>query len=217
MDATKRLTPMRPPVWTLLVCAGAAVIYWSPTLRPLLIFDRIAIARGELWRLVTGNLVHFSAAHLCFDLAALFIAGVIIETRGYRRFPVLCLTSAACIGIVLYYTEPAMYYYAGLSGVSMAAVAYLCLRGLTEKGVWHRLCAMALAVVTVKLGIELVFGKFLLRETGVQEFIPVPLSHLAGVMTALLFFVVERLSGAGPSSASRGDGSYEADRSPEHP
>jgi hypothetical protein len=32
-------------------------------------------------------------------------------------------------------------------------------------------------------------------ETGVQEFIPVPLSHLAGVMTALFFFVLERNTG----------------------
>lgn len=197
MDAAMRLTAMRPPVWTLLMCAGAVLIYGLPSLRPLLIYDRSAIAHGELWRLVTGNLVHLSLAHLCFNLVAFFIAGAIIEVRGYSRFPVLCLTAATFIGIILYCVEPAMYYYAGLSGVAMAAVAYLCLHGLTEKGVWCWLCAAALAGVTAKLGLELAFGKSLLSEVGAQEFVPMPLSHLVGTITALLLFVLMRFSESG--------------------
>jgi rhomboid family GlyGly-CTERM serine protease len=197
MDAETRLTAMRPPLWTLLICAGAALIFGLPALRPLLIYDRAAIAHGELWRLVTGNLVHLSPAHLCFDLAAFFIAGAIIEVRGYSRFPVLCLTAATFIGIVLYCVEPAMYYYAGLSGVAMAAVAYLCLHGLTEKGAWRWLCAAALVGVTVKLWFELAFGKSLLSEVGAQEFVPMPLSHLVGTITALLLFVLVHFSDAG--------------------
>lgn len=194
MDSATRLTAMRPPLWTLLICAGAALVFVLPALGTLLIYDRSAIAHGELWRLVTGNLVHLSPAHLCFDLIAFFIAGAINEVRGYRRFPILCLTSAAFIGIVLYWAEPAMYYYAGLSGVAMAAVTYLCLNGLTEKGAWHWLCAAVLAGVTAKLGLELAFEKSLLLEVGAQEFFPVPLSHLVGTITALLLFVVVRFS-----------------------
>jgi rhomboid family GlyGly-CTERM serine protease len=196
MDAATRLT-MRPPSWTLLICAGAALIFASPALGALLIYDRAGIAHGELWRLATGNLVHFSPAHLCFDLTAFFIAGAIIEVRGYRRFPVLCLAAATLIGIVLYFAEPAMYYYGGLSGVAMAAVTYLCLHGLTEKGAWHWLCAAVLAGVTAKLGFELAFGKSLLGEAGAQEFFPAPLSHLVGTITALLLFVFVRFPDTG--------------------
>jgi len=168
MDATTRLTGMRPPLWTLLICAGAALIFGLPALRPILIYDRSAIAHGELWRLVTGNLVHLSTAHLGCDLAAFFIAGAIIEVRGYRGFPVMCLTAGTFIGIVLYCAEPAMYYFAGLSGVAMAAVTFLCLHGLTEKGAWHWLCAAVLAGVTAKVGLELTFGKSLLSAVVAQ-------------------------------------------------
>ncbi len=199
MDEATHLTARRQPLWTLLICAGAALIFSLPSLPPLFIYDHAAIAHGELWRLVTGNLVHLSPAHLGYDLAAFFIAGAIIEVRGYRLFPALCLSAATLIGVVLYFAEPAMYYYAGLSGVATAAVTYLCLHELTEKEAWRWLCAAVLAVVLAKVGFELAFGKSLLLA-GAQGFVPAPLSHLAGATTALLLFVLERFPALGNQS-----------------
>lgn len=188
MDAEAYLTTTRLPVFTLTICLVSVCIFSVPELRAFLIYDRAAITHGELWRLVTGNLTHLSNMQLCLDLSAFFVAGMIIEIRGYRHFPLLCLLAAALIGIVLYYMKPAMYYYAGLSGVVSAAVTYLCLYGLKEKGTWRWLCAVVLTGMTAKIGMELFFDKSLMSEIGTKQFVPVPFSHLVGSVTALLLY-----------------------------
>jgi rhomboid family GlyGly-CTERM serine protease len=194
MDTETRLTAVRFPVWTLIISACVVFIYGMPVLGTFLIYDRAAIAQGEFWRLVTGNFVHLSNTHLTFNLAAFLIAGTIIETRGYRFFPLLCLSAALLIGIIIFEVEPAMCFYAGLSGIVTAAVTYLCLHGLTEKGMWRWLCAVMLAGVTAKIGIELMFGKSFLLTVSTEGFVPAPLSHLIGSVTAILLFALMRLS-----------------------
>lgn len=190
MDAQTHLTAARFPVWTLVICAGALFVFIVPGLGTLLIYDRVAIAHGELWRLATGNLVHLSTAHLAYDLGAFMIAGTIIEIRGYRYFPLLCLSAAMLIGVAIFVFEHALHLYGGLSGIVTAAVTYLCLHGLTEKGTWRWLCAAMLAGLTAKTGIELALGKSLLLAVSTETFVPVPLSHLIGVVTAILLFAL---------------------------
>jgi rhomboid family GlyGly-CTERM serine protease len=194
VEAAARLTAVRLPLWTLAICAGAVLVFLSPFLESVLIYDRGAIAHGELWRLVTGNLVHYSAAHLGYDLLALLVAGTMIETSGYRHYPILCLAAAVFIGMVLYWAEPTMFYYAGLSGVATAAIVYLCLHGLSEKGAWRWVCAAALLGLGIKMGIEFTFNESLLFSAGSSEFLPVPLSHLVGAGVALFLFVLSRSS-----------------------
>ncbi len=181
------------PAWTLAICAAALLVYALPDLSTLLIYDRVAIARGELWRLLTGNLVHLSVAHLAYDLAAFLIAGTIIEQRGDRHFPLLCLFSAALIGVAVYLFKPALRFYGGLSGVVSAAVGYLCLQGMTEKGPWRWLCAAMLTGLATKLWFELMLGKSLLLAVSNEAFVPVPLSHLAGAVAAVILFALVSL------------------------
>ncbi len=194
MDVQAHLTAARFPFSTLSICAGAILIIIVPESGTLMIYDRTAISHGELWRLVTGNMVHLSTTHAAYNLLAFLIAGTIIEIRGYRFFLTLCLSSAMLIGIILFLVEPAIYFYAGLSGVVTAAITYLCLHGLTEKGSWHWLCAAMLAGVSTKIGVELMLGKSFLLAVSTEEFAPVPLSHLIGAVTAILLFVSMRLS-----------------------
>ncbi len=194
MDAQAHLIAARFPYRTLAISAGALLVFILPGLGSLLIYDRAAIIHGELWRLVTGNLVHLSTSHLAYDLAAFLIVGTIIEIRGYRFFPMLCLSAATFIGIILFWVEPEMFFYAGLSGVVTAAVTYLCLQGLTEKGSWRWLCAAMLASLAFKFWVELAFGKFLLLAVSTEDFVPVPLSHLIGSVTAITLFVLMHLS-----------------------
>jgi len=200
VDAAARLTATRFPVWTLAICTSAVLVFGSAAIQAMLIYDRNAIADGELWRFITGNITHFSTTHLDYDVVAFLIVGTIIEVRGYRYFSTLCLSAATLIGIVLYFAEPTMRYYAGLSGVATAAVAYLCLHGLTEKGTWRWLCVAVLVGLSAKIAIELAFGKSWLLETGMQEFVPVPLSHFVGASAALLLFALVRLSESGRST-----------------
>ena len=195
MDAQAQLTPTRLPVWTLAISAGALLAFFVPGLDTLLIYDRAAIiAHGELWRLVTGNLVHLSTTHLASDLAAFLISGMIIEIRCYRYFTMLCLSAAMLIGVAIFCFAPELHYYGGLSGVVTAAVTYLCLHGITEKGTWRWLCAAVMAGLAVKFWIEIALANSLLLAVSTEAFVPVPLSHLIGAVAALLVFVLKRLS-----------------------
>jgi rhomboid family GlyGly-CTERM serine protease len=47
----------------------------------LLSYDRTAIARGAVWRLLTTHLVHVGAAHALGDLVALTLAGALFAAR----------------------------------------------------------------------------------------------------------------------------------------
>ncbi len=207
MAAQALLSTARLPVRTLAICAVALLVHFLPWLGQLLIYDRSAIAHGELWRLLTGNLVHLSGAHLALDMAAFLIAGAIIEQRGYRHFTTLCVSAAALIGVAIYLFEPTLQFYGGLSGVVTAAVAYLCLQGMTEHGSWRWLCAAMLAGLSAKLWIELVWGKSLLLVVGSGNFVPVPLSHLTGAAVAVFLFALLHLPGnLVPSNAARNVG-----------
>jgi membrane associated rhomboid family serine protease len=64
----------------------------------LLLLDKVAVANGELWRLLTIVLVHDPTflLHLLFNMYALYIVGPIVEQLyGARRFALFYLLAAA--------------------------------------------------------------------------------------------------------------------------
>ena len=184
------------PALTLLLCGAAVVVFSAPILSGALIYDRVAITQGEWWRLVTGNLVHYSAAHLVYDLLAFSITGTLIEQQHRPHLGLLVLLAASLIGAVLWFVHPELRYYGGLSGVATAAVVYLCLGGLNVRGAWRWVCIAALAALALKMGYESVTGESLTGQGGLQQsFIPVPYAHVAGALGALLlcgFFALAR-------------------------
>ncbi len=182
------------PVRTLLLCGGALLVYLIPGWAQLFVFDRAAIASGEVWRLATGNWVHFSGAHLLYDVTALGVAGWIIETRGYRHLVALCLASALAIGIVVFFAEPEIRFYAGLSGVAISAIFYFLLHGLIERPPWRWMCLGVLIVMLGKIGIELVVGQSIILGSYERSFALVPSSHVTGALIGMLSFLWTRTS-----------------------
>jgi rhomboid family GlyGly-CTERM serine protease len=189
VDAAARLNPARLPAGTLLICAIACAVYSAPPLQALLIYDRAAIGDGELWRLVTGNLVHHSASHFAYDVVPLLIAGLLIEIQRHRHFIALCLLSGALIGLALYLGKPEVIEFGGLSGIVTAAVTFLCLHGLDKTGAWRWLCLVVLIILAAKIGAETAFGSSFVLGAGPQNFVPVPESHVIGAATALVLFL----------------------------
>jgi rhomboid family GlyGly-CTERM serine protease len=189
VDAAARLNPARLPVWTLLICAVAGAVYCAPPLQALLVYDRAAIGNGELWRLVTGNLVHHSASHFAYDVVPLLIAGTLIQIQRLRHFAALCVVASALIGAALYIGKPEIVVFGGLSGIVTAAAVFLCLHGLYVSGFWRWLCLVALACLAAKIGAEMGLGSSLLFGAEPQNFVPVPESHVVGAATALLLFL----------------------------
>jgi rhomboid family GlyGly-CTERM serine protease len=178
------------PIWTLAICAVAAVVFGAPQLEAALVYNREAIGQGELWRLVTGNLVHLSGGHLVRDLIAFSIAGALIENGCDRHFPLLCLASGVLIGAVLYLVEPHLLVYGGMSGIVTAAVTYLCLNGFGERGAYRWLCLGVLLCLATKTGVEMGGRASFFAATLPNEFVVVPASHAVGAATAVLVFAL---------------------------
>jgi rhomboid family GlyGly-CTERM serine protease len=177
------------PFWTLGICAAALAVFSAPQLEALLVYNRSAIEEGELWRLLTGNLVHLSPAHLMRDLIPLFLAGSLLESARGRDFPVLCLLSGTIVGAALYLTEPSLLVYGGMSGIVTAVVVYLCLNGLADdRAAYRALCVAALILVGAKILLETAFG----ASIGPEGLIVVPLSHAVGAATAAVLFALDR-------------------------
>jgi rhomboid family GlyGly-CTERM serine protease len=172
-------------------------------LQKLLIYDRAAIGDGEVWRLLTGNLVHYSGQHLAYNMVPLLIAGALIEIQRHGYFLVLCVAAGTLIGAALYAGKPEIVIFAGLSGIVTAAVTYLCLHGLGKRGAWRWLCLAVLICLALKIGVELALGSSFLFVVE-RDFVVVPESHAVGVVTALLMFLRDTHTGR---SGSRRSGS----------
>lgn len=135
----------------------------------------------------SGHLVHFSPQHVFYDLIGFGIAGIIIEYRGYPHFGLLCGLMAGFISAALLGFEPNLRFYGGLSGLATGATVYLTLWGLQEPPPWRMACQIMLIILAGKLMWELWREQTIFIESA--PFVPVPLSHWVGSITAVgLFF-----------------------------
>lgn len=118
-----------PPWFYLAVLALALVIQLFPAWRGALIYERDALAAGELWRAWTGHLVHFGWPHFGADSALLLIIGWTIGREFPRASWLGLLLLPPFISAAVYWTDPAMQRYAGLSAVNLGLLLLLAARG----------------------------------------------------------------------------------------
>jgi membrane associated rhomboid family serine protease len=93
----------------------AAILEPGTTIADLFILDHGAVARGELWRLVTVTLLHapgpaeapWLSLHLFFNMYALYLIGPIVEaTWGTRMFALFYVLTAAAASTASFLFSP---------------------------------------------------------------------------------------------------------------
>lgn len=121
----RRLIP-----WVFLVLAGLAfVVQLRPEWRADLIYDRTLISHGEVWRLWTGHWVHFGWPHFIADTGLFVILGWMLERR-FRRVALTALVLMPLfISLVIFFFDPQMERYAGLSALNLGLLLFLALQG----------------------------------------------------------------------------------------
>lgn len=138
----------------------------------------------EIWRLVTGHLIHVSWSHLALNLVALLLLWFLFEgafhATSWVALTCICMVT---INIGLIGFSPDVTWYAGLSGI---------LHGLVVAGAivnWQRfghLSAALLLGILVKLLIEQYAGV----SSGLEQFIGARVivdSHLYGALGGFCF------------------------------
>lgn len=173
----------------------------QPALAPTLLYERLALMRGEYWRFWTGHFVHFGSSHLYWNLAIFAVASIWSERLAPGRTRLLLVVAPGLIGLALYGLEPALTTYGGLSGVATAMLVFLAYTQLarlaaapagtqknepsapsptSDRWFWRAV----LALILLKVGAE-----FALQQPFFARFAPagiraVPLAHLIGVLVA---------------------------------
>lgn len=184
------MSPRRFPWLTLSLLAVAAALAALPA--TLLEYDRAAVAGGEVWRLATGQLVHWTLRMALFDLGAILLLGVLLEVGEERRGLALALGIALPLcAFVVHGIQPHLDRYRGSSGLASAVFGLVVMLGAAEKGWLPRLLMLAaFAGLVLKLSFEtrtsgLMFGGAL--PAGVAA---APIVHLAGFAAGVAAFLL---------------------------
>ncbi len=198
-----------PTPWLAFVIPFLALIaYEAPGLASLLELDRAAVRSGELWRLFTGHLAHYSLDHLLFDVLAFFSLGLACERAAPAKTRwTLVLAAVVIPGAVLLFLRD-LERYRGLSGLDAALFALLVTRTLS-KASWKTKAGTGVMVAGVlfvaKLAFEFTTNQAFFLDSAMSGFTPVPLAHLLGALcgVSVALFPADRSAQASAISRSR--------------
>ena len=165
--------------------ALSALATFSPAFHAWCVLDRDALATGEVWRLWTGHLAHFSASHLVVDALVFALLVGALRRAGECALGRVLFLGGAALSVSLLVCDSSLARYGGLSGLNALLLGRLVLRWL-QAGGRQRVLGLALLVVAV--------GKFALDSIGLGgpsvEFdsvavVPSHLSHWLGLFWGL--------------------------------
>lgn len=165
------------------LAAGCLILL--PTASWQLVWDRSRILEGQWWRVITGQLVHFSPSHLLWNLAVLLPAGIWSERLEPVRARLLYLVGSLVIGFALLAFEPHLLRYGGLSGLAAAMLAFLALAQLRTETADRWFWRLVLALLALKIVAEVILASPLLAHIPDPAVRSVPLAHLGGIVAAL--------------------------------
>ena len=178
----------RFPCASLLLGALAAVVYAFPALADGLQYDRAAVLKGELWRIVTCHWTHWSLDHLLWDLAVFVGLGAACEQMNRSRYLAGLTLSAILIPLTVLVLLPGIETYRGLSGLDSTLFALLVIFNLDKR--------LSLGVgffvgFLLKTAYELATGGTVF-VSGSPDIVSVPLAHAVGAAIGILMVLDRR-------------------------
>lgn len=165
--------------------AGVVLVIAIAGVEPHLQLDRGAILNGQVWRVLTGHLTHWSGDHLLWDLLMFVILGAVAERMDRRRLWLCLGTGAIAISGVFWVMHSHLETYRGLSGLDSALfvlVAICLLNGAKVRGDAgvQRMMMAALLLFVGKIGVEIIGGDSIFVSQSDGGFVTLPLAHATG-------------------------------------
>ena len=158
------------------------------TVRVALRYDSVAIAGGEWWRLLTGNLVHLGWWHLFLNEVGLLVLVLLCpESLSWSVWVRRLVLLGLGMSLGLYWFVPGAHWYVGMSGV----IHGLFLLGLGRQVLRDRdlIAAGCIAYLVGKIAWEMVSGVPVSDEQAIGGKVLVE-SHLYGTLSALLYGLI---------------------------
>ena len=153
-------------------------------------FNRTLIAHHELWRLISGGLVHANFSHLLLNILGLFCLLVLYDNQiSVHTWCVTSLAFVTIINCVLYLFLPSTEFYFGFSAALHGLFVWYSIIEWREKRIWFPL--VVLLVLIGKLSMDT-----MLTDSLSSQIIGMRVhwqSHWIGaVLGALLSFIYKR-------------------------
>ncbi|HEX6862242.1 MAG TPA: rhomboid family intramembrane serine protease [Thermoanaerobaculia bacterium] len=136
---------------------------------------------GEAWRLLAGQMVHWTPRMALFDLGMLLGLGAWLELRGDRRLAAVSLALGAVLTAVAVHLSPDLFFYRGSSGMASALFVLAAIRIADSPDPWTRALSLAaVALFLAKAAFESLSGQTLFAGPLPDGVRVVPLVHLLG-------------------------------------
>ncbi len=177
--------------WRRIPCASvffsliAVLFYLIPGSLKLFEYNKLAIGNGQIWRLITCHFTHFTTSHFFWDLITFFCLALFCELQGFRRFISTTIISAILISVSLWFLDPTLMYYRGLSGLCSALYilfALIYLSNAKENLGGQTIAYMFILFFIVKTLYEISITSTVFVSTLGAGVVPIPLSHLVGAL-----------------------------------
>ncbi len=148
-----------------------------------LMYHQDAIANGEVWRIITGHLVHTNGWHLLLNLASLSLIGWLFSQHLSIRYWISIFTlSALMISLAYFLFAPQFQYYVGLSAVLYAVIIVGSLLDLKQQPF---IATLILVVVTTRVIWQQLYGSVDDLAELIGDRVAVE-SHLFGIITGYI-------------------------------
>ncbi len=90
-----------------------ALQFWQPQL----LYIRESVSDGEVWRILTSQLVHTNWPHYLLNICSVWLfAFLFYTTINFKTFTINLFLLALGVGVCIHLWEPRILWYAGLSG-----------------------------------------------------------------------------------------------------
>lgn len=191
---------MRLPWISAALAAAGLAMACVPGSAEVLQYDRVRVAAGATWLLLSGQLAHWTVRMALVDLGALVVLGVWLEARGERRDLIVSLALGAVLtAFAVHALSPDLLVYRGSSGLASALFVLVALRiARSSGGAVRTLALLACALFLAKAAWESLTGQALFAGPLAPGVRIVPLVHLLGGLGGA---AGTRSRGIGPAGA----------------
>jgi len=170
---------------------------WFQTFCAWMQFDRASILRGEIWRLFTGHLVHWSAEHFYLDALVFIAQGIVFEPKIGRSYARALCIAGGVIALALLLFKPDMTAYRGISGLINTQLVLGTGLLVFDPKLNNSVKGFYTAIFSVhifKIVYETVYRiPFFFTDTLGDMGLFTPLAHLCGVMVGLVCLIQSAL------------------------
>jgi rhomboid family GlyGly-CTERM serine protease len=184
--------PVRIPWITLALAIGGIVVLLAPGAGEMLQYDRSRVLSGEIWRILTGQLAHWTPRMALADLAMVLLLGIWLERSRRGALAAACLGGLVAVGAGIHLLAPEVAVYRGTSGLATTLFVLAVLGAARDnpRPATFGLAVGALGLLAGKLLWEVATGAALAAGDLPPGVTVLPLAHLLGAIAAVPVFAL---------------------------